>query len=91
MMQIIDADFTMLNARLAKHYGMEGPKSQKFERTSLKGTNRPGGILGTPRFICRGPTERNPIRSDGRFGSGNDSCMTRPNHLRRTYPESKRA
>ena len=36
MMQIIDADFTMLNARLAKHYGMEGPKSQKFERTSLR-------------------------------------------------------
>jgi hypothetical protein len=36
----------MLNASLAKHYGLSGPKSQRFERVSLKGTNRPGGILG---------------------------------------------
>lgn len=64
MMQIIDADFTMLNARLAKHYGMEGPKSQKFERTSLKGTNRPGGILGHASVHLSGSdgAESHPIR-----------------------------
>ena len=45
-LQFIDADFTMLNASLAKHYGLEGPKSQRFERVSLKGTDRPGGVLG---------------------------------------------
>ena len=45
-LQFLDADFTMLNASLAKHYGLEGPKSQRFERVSLKGTNRPGGVLG---------------------------------------------
>jgi hypothetical protein len=45
-LQFIDADFTMLNASLAKHYGLEGPKSQRFERVSLKGTSRPGGVLG---------------------------------------------
>ena len=45
-LQFIDADFTMLNASLAKHYGLEGPKSQRFERVSLEGTGRPGGVLG---------------------------------------------
>ena len=45
-LQFLDADFTMLNATLAKHYGLSGPKSQFFERVSLKNTNRPGGLLG---------------------------------------------
>jgi hypothetical protein len=45
-LQFIDADFTMLNAALAKHYGLSGPKSQFFERVSLQGTKRPGGLLG---------------------------------------------
>ena len=45
-LQLIDADFTMLNASLAKHYGLKGPKSQHFEKVSLKGTDRPGGVLG---------------------------------------------
>ena len=45
-LQFLDADFTMLNATLAKHYGLSGPKSQFFERVSLKGMNRPGGLLG---------------------------------------------
>jgi hypothetical protein len=45
-LQFLDADFTMLNARLAKHYGLKGPRSQEFERVSLHGTDRPGGVLG---------------------------------------------
>ena len=44
-LQFLDADFTMLNARLAKHYGVKGPRSQSFERVSLEGTSRPGGLL----------------------------------------------
>jgi hypothetical protein len=45
-LQFIDADFTMVNAALAKHYGLTGPKSQRFERVSLAGSTRPGGLLG---------------------------------------------
>ena len=41
---LIDADFTMANARLAKHYGMSGPKSQTFEKVALN-NQRPGGLL----------------------------------------------
>jgi hypothetical protein len=64
MLQIIDADFSMLNARLAKHYGLEGPKSQRFERTSLKGTDRAGGVLGHASIHLSGSdgAESHPIR-----------------------------
>jgi hypothetical protein len=64
MLQIIDADFSMLNARLAKHYGLEGPKSQHFERTSLKRTDRAGGVLGHASIHLSGSdgAESHPIR-----------------------------
>ena len=45
-LQFIDADFTMVNAALAKHYGLTGPKSQRFVRVSLAESKRPGGLLG---------------------------------------------
>ncbi|MEM7476640.1 MAG: DUF1592 domain-containing protein [Planctomycetota bacterium] len=45
-LQLLHSDFTMLNARLAKHYGIEGPTSQDFTPISLEGTERPGGLLG---------------------------------------------
>lgn len=39
---LLSADYTFVNNRLAKHYGIEGIKSAKFERVSLSGTNRAG-------------------------------------------------
>lgn len=44
-LKLLDADFTMANAALAKHYGLEGPQSQGFERVSLVASGRPGGLL----------------------------------------------
>jgi len=63
-LQFIDADFTMLNASLAKHYGLEGPKSQRFERVSLKGTSRPGGVLGHASTLLAGSNgaDSHPIK-----------------------------
>ncbi|MBT7742912.1 MAG: DUF1592 domain-containing protein [Opitutae bacterium] len=63
-LQFIDADFTMLNATLAKHYGLEGPRSQRFERVSLKGTDRPGGVLGHASIQLSGSdgTDSHPIK-----------------------------
>jgi len=40
--ELLSADFTFVNKRLAKHYGIAGVKSDKFERVSLTGTNRSG-------------------------------------------------
>ncbi|MCP4848271.1 MAG: DUF1592 domain-containing protein, partial [Verrucomicrobiaceae bacterium] len=63
-LQFIDADFTMLNASLAKHYGLSGPKSQRFKRVSLKGTNRPGGLLGHASTLLAGSdgADSHPIK-----------------------------
>ncbi|MBU62675.1 MAG: hypothetical protein CMI26_09250 [Opitutae bacterium] len=63
-LQFLDADFTMLNASLAKHYGLEGPKSQRFERVSLNGTDRPGGVLGHASIQLSGSdgADSNPIK-----------------------------
>jgi len=40
--ELLSADFTFVNKRLAEHYGIKGVDSDKFERVSLKGTNRSG-------------------------------------------------
>jgi hypothetical protein len=63
-LQFLHADFTMLNATLAKHYGLSGPKSQFFERVSLKGTNRPGGLLGHASTLLSGSdgADSHPIK-----------------------------
>ena len=63
-LQFIDAEFTMLNASLAKHYGLEGPKSQRFERVSLEGTSRPGGVLGHASTLLAGSdgADSHPIK-----------------------------
>ncbi|MEP3481690.1 MAG: DUF1592 domain-containing protein [Fuerstiella sp.] len=39
---LLTADYTFVNHRLAKHYGIKGVKSSEFERISLDGTNRAG-------------------------------------------------
>ena len=44
-LQFIDSDFAMLNRPLAKHYGIEGPKGNTFERVTLQKTHRRGGLL----------------------------------------------
>lgn len=41
---LIDADFTFVNERLARHYGIPGVRGHEFRRVSLKGTHR-GGLL----------------------------------------------
>lgn len=42
---IIDADFSLLNARLAKHYGVPGPSGFEFQRTALPKSSHRGGVM----------------------------------------------
>ncbi len=90
-LQFIDADFTMLNASLAKHYGLEGPKSQRFERVSLKGTADPVGYWAMHPFNFPARTGPTPTPSNGPYGSGNASFTIRPNPLRPTFRASNKA
>lgn len=50
-LELLHSDWTMLNRSLARHYGLKGPRSSKFERVDLKETNRPGGLLGQGAFL----------------------------------------
>jgi hypothetical protein len=44
-MNFIDSDFTMLNERLARHYGVEGVTGTEMRRVALKPEHRRGGVL----------------------------------------------
>ena len=42
---IIDSDFTMLNERLAQHYGIEGVRVNGYQKTPLNPKHRRGGVI----------------------------------------------
>ncbi len=44
LLDFLDADFTFMNARLAKHYGRKGVTGEEFQKVSLD-TGRRAGIL----------------------------------------------
>jgi cytochrome c553 len=43
--EFLDSDWTMLDARLAEHYGIAGVTADRFERVALKPEDRRGGLL----------------------------------------------
>jgi hypothetical protein len=45
VLEMIDADYTFLNERLAKHYGIEGVKGDDFRKVPLKPEAKRGGVL----------------------------------------------
>jgi len=42
----LDSDFLVINARLAKHYGIEGIEGEEFRRVAAPADDRRGGVLG---------------------------------------------
>jgi hypothetical protein len=42
---VVDSDFTMLNERIARHYGIEGVSGTHFQKVKLKPEYRRGGII----------------------------------------------
>src|SRR5262249_29416926 len=44
--KLLTADFTFVNDRLAKHYGLPLPGSTNFQRVSLTNNTQRGGFLG---------------------------------------------
>ena len=45
VLELLDADYTFLNERLAQHYGIEGVQGEAFQRVSLDRSSRRGGVL----------------------------------------------
>ncbi|MDA1137118.1 MAG: DUF1592 domain-containing protein [Planctomycetota bacterium] len=45
IMNFVDSDFTFLNGRLAKHYGIDGVEGQEFRKVTLPSESLRGGLL----------------------------------------------
>jgi len=63
VLDIIDADYTFVNERLARHYGIAGVSGDQFQKISLRGTPRAGvlsqaGIL----TLTSNPTRTSPVK-----------------------------
>ncbi len=62
ILDFIDADYTYLNERLARYYGIPGVKGSYFRRVALKGPER-GGILtqASILMVTSYPTRTSPV------------------------------
>lgn len=59
----IDADYSYINGRLAKHYGIKGVTGNNFERVSLKGTGRAGVLThASVLTLTSNPTRTSPVK-----------------------------
>ena len=50
-LQLLDADFALVNHRLAKHYGIQGPRGAAFEKVQLSPEDRRSGLLTQGSFL----------------------------------------
>lgn len=63
VMELISADYTFLNERLAQHYGIEGVSGPAFRKVELADPRR-GGILGHGSFLTltSNPNRTSPVK-----------------------------
>ncbi|MEE3177330.1 MAG: DUF1592 domain-containing protein, partial [Verrucomicrobiota bacterium] len=62
--ELITANYSFINDRLAKFYGINGFKGKEFRKVSFEGNPRPGGILthGSFLIITSNPTRTSPVK-----------------------------
>lgn len=63
LLDLIDADFTYLNERLARHYGIKGVTGDQFRRVRLTGDQR-GGLLTQASIltVTSNPNRTSPVK-----------------------------
>jgi hypothetical protein len=63
VLDFLDANYTYLNERLAKHYGIDWVKGDQFRRVVLKDGNR-GGVLTQASIltVTSNPTRTSPVK-----------------------------
>jgi Protein of unknown function (DUF1592)/Protein of unknown function (DUF1588)/Protein of unknown function (DUF1587)/Protein of unknown function (DUF1585)/Protein of unknown function (DUF1595) len=63
ILEFLDADYTFVNERLARHYGLPAPHGSEFQRVSLTGSNR-GGVLTQSSILAvtSNPTRTSPVK-----------------------------
>jgi hypothetical protein len=63
VLDFLNADYTFVNERLAKHYGIENVKGEDFRKVSLEGTPRRGLLTqGSMLTITSNPTRTSPVK-----------------------------
>ena len=63
LLDFLDADFTFVNERLARHYGIPGIKGAQFRRVKLKDRQR-GGLVTQASIltVTSNPTRTSPVK-----------------------------
>jgi hypothetical protein len=63
VLELLDADYTFVNERLARHYGLPGVRGGEFRRVALAGTGR-GGVLTQAAVltVTSNPTRTSPVK-----------------------------
>src|SRR5262249_10827138 len=64
LLEVLDADYTFLNERLAKHYGIEGVSGDEMRRVALPEGSPRGGVLtqGTVLAVTSNPDRTSPVK-----------------------------
>jgi len=63
VLDFLDADFTFVNERLARHYGMQGIRGEEFQKVSLD-TSKRAGVLTQASIltITSNPDRTSPVK-----------------------------
>ena len=64
LLELLDSDYTFVNERLARHYGMTNVVGQEMRRVTLPPDSPRGGILteGTVLTVTSNPTRTSPVK-----------------------------
>ena len=64
LLELLDSDYTFLNERLAKHYGIEGVQGDTMRRVDLSAESPRGGVLtqGTVLAVTSNPDRTSPVK-----------------------------
>jgi hypothetical protein len=63
VLELVDANYSFINERLARHYGVEGVTGNEFQKVVFK-DNKRGGVLtqGSILTITSNPTRTSPVK-----------------------------
>jgi len=63
VLEFLDADYTFVNERLARHYGLRGVRGSQFRKVALSGEQR-GGLLTQASIltVTSNPTRTSPVK-----------------------------
>src|SRR6185369_6021784 len=63
ILEMIDSDYTFLNERLAKHYGIPNVTGEEFRQVSVTGTHRGGVVtMAGPLTVTSMSTRTSPVK-----------------------------